>query len=353
MFTFKYGDCKDACIGTILLNQEIFNPEVFLFGDLRFTLRNTDDIYRSLELSYRAEEYMDIITKHAGVTFNFHYPKSVSCYIEEINALLHNKMPVIIVVDHFEYPPSQFYQSLNMPHYTIITSYDPDLERYSFVDPFPFYDKQGFITKEELIRYTDSPALNEHRNVYFYLDFSRRTSFHSLEYLQDTYLNVLTRNVEQMVQNHETLEMTNGIFAVRRMADYVDHWVNNPESFKPYEGKSKKFPINSFLDMGNNRSGHALYLKTLGTLFNHEGFLQLSREFTKITAYWNTVSSLRHLYQEENISSKYEISSDFIIKKLKKVPKLLQEIAVAEEEALQRLETMVEHARVKGSGSRA
>ena len=342
MHLFKYGDCKDACVGTILLNRDIANPEVFVFGDLRFTLRKTEDVYRSLELSYRVEEYTDMITKHAGVSFNFRYPNTVDRYLEEIHVLLQAKTPVVIVVDHYEYPPSQFYQSLNMPHYTIITSYDPGLKRYSFVDPFPFYDKQGYITQEELIRYTDSPELNEHRNVYFYLDFSRSVSFDSREYLQDTYRDVLRRNVEQMIQSHETMEMTNGVFAIRRMADYVDQWVSNPESFTPYQGKSRKFPINSFLDMGNNRSGHALYLKTLGTVLSHEGFLELSREFMKITAYWNTVSSLRHLYQEENISRKYEISSDFIIKKLKKVPKLLQEIALAEEAAIRRLDDLLE-----------
>jgi len=72
---FKYGDCKDACIGTILQNRNISHPEVFLFGDLRFTLRKTEDLYRSLELSYRVDEYMDEITKQTGVSFNFHFPK--------------------------------------------------------------------------------------------------------------------------------------------------------------------------------------------------------------------------------------------------------------------------------------
>lgn len=208
---FKFGDCKDACIGTILQNRDISNPEVFLFVDLRFTLRKTEDIYRSLELSYRVDEYMDEITKHTGVSFNFHYPNSVGKYLDEIHTLLQEKIPVIIVVDHYEYPPSQFYKSLNMPHYIIITSYDPVSGGYSFADPFPFYDKQGSISEEELIQYTDSPELKEHRNVYFYLDFSRSTPFDSIEYLQDTYRDVLRRNVEQMIQCHETSEMTNGV----------------------------------------------------------------------------------------------------------------------------------------------
>jgi hypothetical protein len=294
---------------------------------------------------------MDEITKQTGVSFNFHFPNSVGKYLEEIHALLQEKIPVIVVVDHYEYPLSQFYKSLNMPHYIIITSYNLDSGSYSFADPFPFYGKQGLISEEELIKYTNSPELKEHRNVYFHLDFSRSIPFDSIEYLQDTYRDVLHRNVEQMIQCHETSEKTNGVFAIRQMADYLDRWVNNSERFTPYSGKSRKFPINSFLDMGNNRSGHALYLKTLGTVLNHEGFLKLSRDFMKITAYWNTVSSLRHLYQEKNILDKYDISSDFVVKKLKKVPKLLLEIADAEEETIRNLECMLE-ADLKGAAKR-
>lgn len=337
---FRFGDCKDACIGTLLHYCHINHPETLIFNDLRFTLKKTVDSYRTLELSYRVEEYLNHITKETGIEFYFGIPGTFDKYINEINSLIEHS-PVIIVVDHFEYKHSQFYRSLHMPHYIILTSYEKNTGEYEYIDPFPYYNTNGRMNINELLTHTNSPYLLEHRNVYLYFDNSKQKEFDSSDYLINHHINILNTNVKEMLFDQLNGQEYKGVNAIRHLASYINDWVNDDENFMPYAGSSKKFPINSFLDMGNNRLGHSIFLKRLGVVINSPSIISLSGKFKKIASYWNTVSSLRHLYQEENISKQYEISPAFIVKKLKKVPQLIYEIANAEEEAINDLAVLL------------
>lgn len=335
MEPFKKGDCKDACIGTLLKLCLIDDPGIFIFKDIRFTLAKVVAEKRPLELSYRVGEYIDEITQHTGIIFQFHSHATFRLLLQNILAHLKMGNPIIVVVDHYHYEPSQFYQSLHMPHYIILTGYHKG--EFTYLDPFPFYDVSGALAEDTLQQLMDSLPLEADRNVYLTMDSHHQKELNAEKYILSNWRDTLSSNIEMMLNYQGVNDTLYGIDAIHQMAVYMEKWNNNDEFFAQYRAVSNKFPINSFLDVGGNRKGHADYLAKLSPLLEEPAFLDIAEQFRNIASYWNTISSLRHLYQEENISSQYKISNDFMIRKLKKVPLLIHEIAEKEQAAFLRL----------------
>lgn len=346
MDLFQYGDCKDACIGTLLQYYGVLMPEVIIFRDLNFTLRETEDTYRTLALDYRVADYLDEIAASTGIRFETYYARSFADLREQIRMQLTRRRPVLIVVDHFEYPHSHFYQSGHMPHYLILLDYVADRREFTFVDPFPFYRVRGVLAEADLARLCDSPPLLQERNVLILPEVACQKAFAPQTYLRETWQAAVSRNIHAMLDTPGLGDKTVwGVRAIRQMADCLEDWLTQ-EGFSPYEGKFRKFPVNSFLDVGGNRAGHRLYLRRLEDSLGEAIFLDAAERFKKIASYWDMVSSLRHLYQEKRMLEAHQVDSQFIVKKLKRIPALIRLIADAEEEALWRLRDYL-----KGRGS--
>lgn len=333
MILFKHGDCKDASIGTLLLNSGVEKPEVIIFKDLRFTIKKTKDSYRVLELAYRVEDFIDEVTRRIGIAFKFHHFDSNNDFIYHTKRFLSNHIPVVVVVDHYEYKHSQFFKSGHMPHFVILTDFSLADDLFSYVDPFSAHDVKGLFTPNDLKVLCDSKYLLNEANTLFVLDLSEQRYFNPDHYLMDTWQDTVRRNLSEMLDEKKDGDLEKGVNAIKKMASYLQDWVNK-EEFVPFKGQEKKFPINSFLDLGSNRAGHAVYLRHLGELLEDSFLCDISDQFKKIAINWDMVSSIRNFYQEKNLKDTYDINIKFIEKNLRRVPDLINNIAEAEEKVL-------------------
>jgi hypothetical protein len=127
--------------------------------------------------------------------------------------------------------------------------------------------------------------------------------------------------------------VVNGVRAIYRMALCLDKWVSQ-EGFRS-KGGLGDFPIDRFLlDVGRSREGYGRYCRRVEEVLGETIFVKIAEEFERIASCWDTVGSMRNLYEDSRASESCEIAPEFIIRKLGRLPSLINMIAEMETQAL-------------------
>lgn len=325
MERFRHGNCQDACVGTLLTAVGVEDPAALLFRRLIFGVCEHDCSERSR--TYRtAGDYFGDIAEATGVELACGIAASAADLFALIDELLGAGVPVAVSVNHHAYPHSQYHGLAHRPHFVILAVKSG--WRYRYIDPFPRYDLESDVAREELEWWCRSPVLpRDERYRYIYVRSAGRSRFHADAYRRAVWTGTLSENVQSMLATPVDQAVV-GVAAIRQLAfqltDALDRSVDEAARL-----------LSTMPDVGASRLEHGRWLQTGARLVGSVAAGETGAAFRQIARQWDLLAAVA---QEHDIAARSgRPRRPFLLKKLKGLPKLVSSVADREEQAMYRL----------------
>jgi hypothetical protein len=332
--TFEYGDCRDACWGTLLRAAGMDHPEDLLFPEWNFIVTQIGEGFRDNIITLRDRDPMAASEAACGLRPVTRTATAFDEFLLQVRAALADGGAVAITVDHWFYPHSQFFRSAHMPHHLLVLDWTPD--GVEVLDPYAYTQFSGTASMAELHEWTGSAELAEFQFHTFWLAGTAADRAKANVFLADTWRAAARSNVRAMT-NGGDLRGAAGIHAV---ADRMAAWVSSAD-FAEDVRRRRKLPTTSFLETGANRRGHAMWLRRASAVGGGAPLADVASRLAATGRSWDVVSAVRHLYQESAVGSANSADPAFLMRKLGQLPRLLHALAESEQQLADRLADVV------------
>lgn len=256
-------DCYEDCLETICQHLEVNPIHMFSKSWNFFALPKEGILTKQFIKQKNAKQIL--LEKCVNVKS---HSKDYSD-IEELKALCAKKIPIIIAIDMYELPWSEYYKKIHSPHSCIIVGYDADKKQFKLVDPTIM--KKNIFLKEE--------------------DISFVKRYEVLEVIpskKDIESRVL---IKEMLQDFHNEAQSGDAF--EEMHYYAKHIVNELLERNPLETHPNN-PLDSevflhILFTSRNRFTYAEWLEYMGEKEAYKAYIEVAKVLKEVGLKWQNL----------------------------------------------------------------